>query len=178
MNMKFIVTSLFLSLFATSFGQGALIESGNWCDGDLQVAIVVPEESTVVGWYKDGELLVGETAYHLNCMTYGKGYYMLKISTDGTEYSYLRDLTTTEGPSAGFTAKNMLAAAVTYFEDSSISSEDITAWEWDFGNGETSTEQNPKVMFAEQKVYTITLKVTTTSGCSHTITKKHEWAYK
>ncbi|NOQ72459.1 MAG: PKD domain-containing protein [Crocinitomix sp.] len=176
--MKFIVTALFLSLFATGFGQGALIESGTWCDGDLEVAIPASDESTVLGWYKDGVLLEGETEHHINCMTYGKGFYMLKISIADTEYSYLRDLTTVAGPSADFTAKNMLAAAVTYFDDSSISTEEITAWHWDFGNGETSTEQNPKVMFAEQKVYTITLKVTTTSGCTHTITKKHEWAYK
>jgi hypothetical protein len=178
MNMKFIITFLFLGLYATGFGQEALIESGTWCDGDLEVAIAVPDESTVIGWYKDGELLVGETDYHINCMTYGKGFYMLKISIADTEYSYIRDLTVNEGPSADFGAKNMLAAAVTYFEDSTSSSEEITTWEWDFGNGETSTEQNPKVMFAEQKIYTINLKVTNASGCSHTITKKHEWAYK
>ncbi|MFT5820899.1 MAG: hypothetical protein ACI8ZM_002147 [Crocinitomix sp.] len=176
--MKFIVTVLFLSLFATGFGQGTLEESGTWCDGDLEITAPLTDGSTVLGWYKDGVLLTGETSPSINCTAYGKGLYSVKVNASGEELTIEHDLTGIEGPSSNFTAKNMLAAAVTYFEDSSISTEEITAWHWDFGNGETSSEQNPKVMFAEQKVYTITLKVTTTSGCTHTITKKHEWAYK
>tara|TARA_B110000037_G_scaffold220233_2_gene287314 strand:+ start:11798 stop:12334 length:537 start_codon:yes stop_codon:yes gene_type:complete len=178
MKMKFITTLLFFSFFATSFAQGVIEETGTWCDGNLEITVPEIDESTVLGWYKDGELLIGETANNLNCMTYGNGFYTVKMNVSGSEITLLHDLLAIEGPSADFNAKNMLAAAVTYFEGASISGETITAWHWDFGNGETSTLQNPKVMFAEQKIYSITLKVTTASGCTHTITKEHEWAYK
>lgn len=178
MKMKFIVTFLFLCLFATSFGQGTMEETGTWCNGDIQITAALADGATVIGWYKDGELLEGETSAIISCAAYGKGLYSITVNASGESISFDHDISEATGPSANFEAKNMLAAAVTYFEDISISSETITAWNWDFGNGETSTEQNPKVMFSEQKFYTITLKVTTASGCTHTITKEHEWAYK
>lgn len=178
LNMKLIVTVFFLSLFTISFGQETLEESGSWCDGDLQITANLVDGAIVVGWSVDGELLPGEIAPTINCSNYGKGVYSVTLKTGDEETSYEHDLSGIEGPVANFNAKNMLAAAVTYFEDASVSTEEVIAWEWNFGNGETSTEQNPKVMFAEQKVYTITLKVTTASGCTHTITKEHEWAYK
>lgn len=44
----------------------------------------------------------------------------------------------------------------------------ITGWNWDFGNGSTYSGQNPPVQLFEEGVYTVTLTVTTASGCSDT----------
>lgn len=40
----------------------------------------------------------------------------------------------------------------------------VTAWRWDFGDGATSTEQNPVHAYEDPGVYTVTLAVTSASG--------------
>lgn len=39
------------------------------------------------------------------------------------------------------------------------------SWFWDFGNGNTSTQQNPFVTFGAAGVYSVTLRVTNDKGC-------------
>lgn len=43
-------------------------------------------------------------------------------------------------------------------------STNVTGYEWDFGNGQTSNLQNPSTVFTNDGVYTITLKVTNKDG--------------
>lgn len=45
----------------------------------------------------------------------------------------------------------------------------IATWAWDFGDGATSTEQNPIHTYNEEGVYTVTLNTTTVDGCESTI---------
>lgn len=42
---------------------------------------------------------------------------------------------------------------------------DFTSWSWDFGNGTTSTDQEPTVQYPVAGEYTIKLKATTDIGC-------------
>ncbi len=46
----------------------------------------------------------------------------------------------------------------------------ITSWLWDFGDGSTSTEQNPTHVYQKNGYYTVTLKVTGPNG-SDTVKK-------
>lgn len=63
------------------------------------------------------------------------------------------------------------------------STNDPTSWQWDFGNGESSTEQNPSYTYNDEGIYTVKLTatnvhgsdieekidyITVTSGSSHT----------
>jgi PKD repeat protein len=59
------------------------------------------------------------------------------------------------------------------FTDNSASHDGIVTWNWDFDNdGVTdSTEQNPTQVYAEDGVYTVSLKVTESDGDSDTMTK-------
>lgn len=50
-------------------------------------------------------------------------------------------------------------------------SEDATAWEWDFGNGITSIEQNPEITFNSYPADSISLTITNSHGCSATAIK-------
>jgi len=51
------------------------------------------------------------------------------------------------------------------FTDGSTSSPDaIAAWHWDFGNGQTSEDQNPQYTFLDNGVYTVRLTVTDDDG--------------
>ena len=45
----------------------------------------------------------------------------------------------------------------------------ITSWDWDFGDGDGSTDENPTHLYGAPGTYTVTLTVTTESGCSETV---------
>lgn len=47
----------------------------------------------------------------------------------------------------------------------------LTSWQWDFGDGGTSTLQNPSHVYAAGGTYNVTLTVTSNTGCVQSITK-------
>ena len=50
----------------------------------------------------------------------------------------------------------------------SNSSTDASSWEWDFGDGEGSVEENPSHQYLVLGSYTVTLKATSEKGCVNT----------
>jgi hypothetical protein len=55
------------------------------------------------------------------------------------------------------------------FSDTSVKgSYDITNWHWDFGDGSSSSEQNPSHEYSTIGSYTVVLEVKDTTGNSHT----------
>ena len=59
--------------------------------------------------------------------------------------------------------------AVNFIDESMIPAPwEIVAWDWDFGDGSTSTEEDPTHVYTEVGIYDITLTVETESGCTHT----------
>jgi thermitase len=60
---------------------------------------------------------------------------------------------------------------VVSFSDASTSYDGITSWLWDFGDGSTSSEQNPTHTYNQDGVYTVTLTVTEADGDSDTESK-------
>ncbi len=61
--------------------------------------------------------------------------------------------------------------AIAQFTDASIpNGTTITGWFWDFGNGQTSTQQNPGAVFTEPGTYPVTLTISSVDGCTSTIT--------
>lgn len=69
----------------------------------------------------------------------------------------------------GFVNQNYCDAASISFSDSSLSNDIIASYEWNFGDGTTSTLQNPVHFYAAPGVYTPQLIVTTQSGCTDTL---------
>jgi PKD repeat protein len=59
------------------------------------------------------------------------------------------------------------------FYDNSTSYDRIAAWEWDFGDGFTSNEQNPTHTYTKAGTYTVKLKVTETDGDINICTKEN-----
>jgi PKD repeat protein len=45
------------------------------------------------------------------------------------------------------------------------------SWNWDFGNGVTSTLQNPFTTYTTAGLFTVTLRVTNDKGCTRTISR-------
>jgi len=61
---------------------------------------------------------------------------------------------------------------VTYFTDQSFhAGTSIVSWLWDFGDGFTSTNQNPIHLYPGAGAYTVSLTVTNDNGCTDTFTR-------
>ncbi len=84
-------------------------------------------------------------------------------------------ITVYEPPVAGFGADKRLACfpAVINFSDSSTTppGSTITSWNWDFGDGNTSTLQAPQYVYRNAGNYTVSLQITNDKGCTKVITK-------
>jgi gliding motility-associated-like protein len=77
-------------------------------------------------------------------------------------------------PTAAFTA-DILAGCepicVNFSDNSAISNPGtIVAWNWDFGDGNTSTAQNPNHCYTTSGNYSVMLTVKSSDGCTNTIT--------
>lgn len=85
----------------------------------------------------------------------------------------ISDYITVLGPIANFGGdpKNGCAPLQVNFLDSSYAFlSDVVSWSWDFGNGETSTLQNPSVNYENPGKFTVSVTVLDTNGCSNTKT--------
>ncbi len=75
-------------------------------------------------------------------------------------------------PDADFDVANGCPGEMLSFIDlSSIPEGTISNWDWDFGDGATSTEQNPQHSYTTDGVYNVSLTVTSDFTCSEMITK-------
>ncbi|WP_152267428.1 PKD domain-containing protein [Agriterribacter humi] len=71
-----------------------------------------------------------------------------------------------------FTATNNLGCGVPLEVQFQNNTAGAVSWLWDFGDGDTSTDQNPTHIYTNAASYDVTLTVTTASGCGNTITKR------
>lgn len=75
-------------------------------------------------------------------------------------------------PQTGFIFSTACAGKQVIFTDqSSTSTGIITSWLWNFGNGDSSVMQYPSYVYDTAGSYLVTLKCTTTKGCSNTLSQ-------
>ena len=73
-------------------------------------------------------------------------------------------------PIANFTSTPVcLNTTPTLFQDLSIGNTTVTNWDWNFGDNNSSTQQNPSHSYANDGTYTVTLIATNIYGCKDTI---------
>ncbi len=77
-----------------------------------------------------------------------------------------------EAPVVAFTAPGKCMGETTPFTDQSYTTDgsNVVSWQWNFGDGNNSTSQNPTHNYALPGIYPITLTLTTDSVCSNSIT--------
>ncbi len=84
-------------------------------------------------------------------------------------------ITVNENPVVNFSANTTTGCFpfIVQFTDASTAGTGNTniSWNWDFGNGVTSTLQNPTVTYTTAGVYTVTLTVVNDKGCNRTVVK-------
>ena len=76
-------------------------------------------------------------------------------------------------PTAAFSVADATCSGDSiFFKNQSVSNGSaLNSWLWDFGDGQTSTLQNPAHKYAKAAVYTASLTVISATGCSATATK-------
>jgi hypothetical protein len=75
-----------------------------------------------------------------------------------------------EAPSADFSfSEGFSSLDVDFFDDSFDPDGTIVAWAWNFGDGSTSTEQNPSHTYAAAGTYTVHLTVRDEDGATATV---------
>ena len=88
------------------------------------------------------------------------------------EVDYIKGYYYEERPIAQFTADKTEGSCPLTVQFIDQSTGEITSWFWDFGDGETSTEQNPSHTYNSTGYFTVSLTVTG-SGGSDTETKEN-----
>ncbi|MGZ8516449.1 MAG: PKD domain-containing protein [Chitinophagaceae bacterium] len=69
-----------------------------------------------------------------------------------------------QAPTANFTSGQTSGCAPIVINFQDLSSGNPTSWQWNFGNGSTSTLQNPSTTYFTPGIYTVTLTATNASG--------------
>lgn len=94
----------------------------------------------------------------------------------GTNTIFRTDyITVYEPPSVNFSANITsgcfpLRVQFTDLSTAGLNNTNVT-WDWDLGNGTTSSLQNPSVTYTNAGTYTVTLRVTNDKGCTRTISR-------
>lgn len=74
-------------------------------------------------------------------------------------------------PAANFINDQACIGPVQFTDATTVQSANITEWQWDFGNGEFSEEQNPIAQYAQNADFTIQLTTTSNFGCVDDVSK-------
>lgn len=106
------------------------------------------------------------------------GTYSVKLvvrSANGIdEFERINYITVFPSPTPNFSADITLGCVpvrVNFTDLSTTPTGTITNWEWDFGDGTTSTQRNPSHTYTNTGFYTVTLIVTSSTGCTRTISR-------
>jgi len=121
--------------------------------------------------YIDGVKIVSVTSppynYDWNTENENPGNLVLKatsVDNSGAKTSDEISVTIGNAPVADFTADNTTGGAPLTVNFIDQSTGNPSGWQWDFGDGETSTQQNPSHIYSDLGTYTVTLTVTNTYG--------------
>jgi len=80
-------------------------------------------------------------------------------------------ITVFPSPVARFSAnrrETCLGTAIQFTDNSTDPAGTIVSWLWNFGDGTTSTQQNPTKSYSENGFYNVSLTVTSSTGCRNT----------
>ncbi|WP_421978893.1 Ig-like domain-containing protein [Roseivirga seohaensis] len=106
------------------------------------------------------------------------GDFTVKLTVQDTIFGYTDTFTQTVSisvPITDFNGSSLFGCGpltVNFTDASSISGANtIVGWVWDFGDGSTSTNQNPSHVYDKPGNYTVKLKITDSGGCTHEKTR-------
>ncbi|GAF74146.1 unnamed protein product, partial [marine sediment metagenome] len=140
--------------------------------GYANAIVVNPNDIAQWKWFKNGELF--STTPYIDSLT--PGTYDIEVLDIYDCYDESSMYIPAMGePTAEFDATpkvtNLEHANCRFFDHSTTQNENITEWQWDFGDGGAApfdNRQNPSHIYEEAGLYEITLVVTDEQGCKDT----------
>lgn len=171
------------SFFATAsaFGQNPSASfSADVTSGCAPLAVTFTDHSTgnPTNWnweFSNGTLSTQQNPVILFA---NPGTYSVKLVVKNAngidELELINYITVQPSPAANFTADMPVSCApgtVSFTDLSTPGAGTLVSWEWDFGDGNTSTAQNPSHTYTTPGFYTVTMTATNSNGCKQTAIK-------
>ncbi len=97
-------------------------------------------------------------------------YFRVHIYTCTDEYTIPVLVQVFDTPQPNFNTDNICADASYVFQNTTVNVSPITSWQWNFGNGATSNQENPNYFLAPG-TYSVSLYAENGAGCSDQITQ-------
>ncbi len=150
------------------------------CPGTTATVSAVAAVDFVPRWYADATLtdsLFEGSSYTTQVLDTSRTYYVVaknaQTSCIGTmSAAHAVTVVVNPKPQADFDlyADDIDPFTIYFFDSTKINTGSIVAWNWDFGDGDISTFQNPQHQYTQLEAdYTITLIVFSDHGCSDTV---------
>jgi gliding motility-associated-like protein len=147
------------------------------CAGDIEAGLYTAtgDLGAAYNWSVDGGTIVGDsTGSQINVDWTGSStatIYLTQTNGIGCKSQPTSmSVTVFSLPVASFEGDTAPFSFVLYsFTDSTIGNNNVSSWEWDFGDGYTSTQQNPYHQYEGPGTYSVQLIVTNENGCVDTI---------
>ncbi len=151
------------------FSSNVVCQNDNTIFTDLSTTT----DGTINGWnWNFGDLSTPSIAQNPNHTYPASGTFdatLIATSSNGCSDTVTKQVTVNPLPVADFTSSLSCEGTPVEFTDISfISSGTITGWNWSFGNGENSTDQNPETTYENAGNYEVILEVTSALGCQDT----------
>jgi len=147
------------------------------CDNPLELKFTDTKNVSGSGkweWDFDGNGVIDSTEQN-PIYTYEKsGEYTVSLEVQGIACGIVKkSISISEPPAADFEVEltEEQGSMILSFMDVSVPEEDIVQQLWDFGDGNTSTQQNPTHTYDEIDAYEVSLKVWTDSGACNSVSK-------
>jgi gliding motility-associated-like protein len=119
----------------------------------------------------DGSISSVQNPIHVYDSTKVYSITLTATSDSGCASSLTQTITMNPPPLAGFFPQSSCGALVVNFKDtSSVSLGNISSYNWVFGDGGTSTQENPSHTYPSSATYTVSLHTQTATGCANTAT--------
>ncbi|TNE82412.1 MAG: PKD domain-containing protein [Bacteroidetes bacterium] len=130
------------------------------------------QSTTLTGYlweFGDGDTSSAENPLHIYPDTGSYEVILHVYTAQGCEDTVMHTVVIAPNPIAWFSYSEECLGATTLFEDSTDAFNDlIYDWQWDFGDGATSTLEDPFHDYAKDTFYTVQLVVTNIGGCRDT----------
>ncbi|MGB0864266.1 MAG: PKD domain-containing protein [Saprospiraceae bacterium] len=140
------------------------------CDLDVEFLANAPNADSYSWNFGDGNSSTQENPTH-TYDTEGTYTVILSVIQNGIEATYSENVEVNEAPVADFSMINVVQTnSLVVFAESS--SADVVSWDWDFGNGTSSTSQYSSTTYSVSGLYTVELTVTDNFGCQDVKTKE------
>ena len=149
----------------------------NGCQGNAiqynDLSVVTPGNITGWNWnFGDGSTSSLQNPTHIYNTA---GTYLVTlnaITAGGCSDSITKQVTIYSTPIAAFSSVAVCRnSPITLNDLSSISNGVITTYNWNLGNGQSSSLQSPTIIYVASGIYNVSLTVTSSNGCSNTVTQ-------